>query len=258
MSPERMRVRADAVLFDLFETLVTVDASRLPVLRVGTRSQPSAIAPVLVELSKAEPTLDEADVLTAMAALRADPPRDAPPNAEFAEHLMFAALLRRLGVNDEGNALAHRLADAQMLAIVAACRPIPGARELLADLRARGFRTAVVSNLAHAASLDALLAVADPDHRFDAAATSIEVGFCKPDERPFRLALTRVGIEAGRAIHVGDDPYGDVVGAGRAGIQPVWFNPAGRPWAGGAAEPTTVTRLEDIAALLAAPGSTTV
>lgn len=250
--------RTDAVLFDLFETLVTVDDSRLPVLRVGQWSRPSAIPAVLLELASALPAVAEVDALTAMAALRAEPPRAARPNVELAEHVIFSALLRRLGVRDDGDALANRLADAQMSAIVAACRPMHGARELLAALRARGVRTAVVSNLAHAASLGGLLAAADPDHRFDAAVASIEVGYCKPDERPFRFALARVGVHARHAIHVGDDPHIDVAGATRAGIHPVWLNPSGRPWPGPAAEPTTVAGLAEVAELLGAPGSTAV
>ena len=35
--------------------------------------------------------------------------------------------------------------------------------------------------------------------------TSAEAGAAKPDPTAFRLALERLGIEAGRALHVGDE-----------------------------------------------------
>lgn len=248
----------DAVLFDLFETLITVDPSRLPSVRLSDRTVPSTVPTILSLLRKASPTVSHADAIGAIAAIRALPPVLAEPDAEIPEHHFFAALLLRLGIPDQDGAFARRLADAQMAAIIAACRPMPGARSLLATLRRRGIRTAVVSNLAHAPSFDALLSTADPEHCFDATVASIEVGFCKPDGRPFQLALARLGVQAKRALHLGDDPLGDVIGATRAGIQAVWFNPSGRAWPGAGAAPVTVATFEEVEALLGSPKSRTV
>lgn len=253
----RFQTRVDAVMFDLFDTLITVETSRLPVQRIAGRSVPSAIPAVLAELRRILPGVADVEALAAMAAVRAVPPAEGQPNQEIAEHVIFSALLRHLGVRDEADALARRLADAQMSAVVAACRPVAGARELLATLRARGLRTAVVSNLAHAASVGPLIGVADPVHRFDAVVTSIEVGYCKPGEQIFRAALARLGVEAEHTIHVGDDLEGDITGAIRAGIHAVWFNPRGRPWPGPGAEPATVTLLEEVEVLVS-PRSNTV
>jgi HAD superfamily hydrolase (TIGR01509 family) len=248
----------EAVLFDLFDTLVTVDPSRLPVLQVGGRRVPSTLPAVLDELCAACPAVTQGDALAAMAAVRAEPRAAGEAHAEVAEHVIFAAVLRRLGVRDDGDRLARRLADTQMAAIVGACRPRPDAGPLLAALRRRAVPTAIVSNLAHAASAAPLAAVAAPGHRFDALVTSIDVGYCKPDGRPFRVALARLGVEACRAVHVGDDPAGDVAGAAEAGIHPVWFNPSGRAWPGSGAAPTAVTSLRDVEALVGPPGSTAV
>jgi HAD superfamily hydrolase (TIGR01509 family) len=247
--------RVDAVLFDLFDTLVSVDESSLPVLRVGESSVPSTIPAVLLAFRAALPGIADADALSAMAAVSARRPPPGEPDREIPEHVLFAAVLRHLDVRDDADALARRLADAQMAAIVAACRPVRGARALLARLRERGLRTAVVSNLAHAGSLGALLAVPDPDHRFGAVVTSIEVGYCKPRGELFRLALERLGVEARHAIHVGDDPLADVAGAARAGIHPIWFNRAERPWPDLGGKPTTIASLGELDALLGAPPS---
>jgi HAD superfamily hydrolase (TIGR01509 family) len=247
--------RIDAVLLDLFDTLVSVDASLLPVLQVGDRVVRSTIPAVLGELRTALPGLADADALQAMIAVLAERPQRLG-NAEIPEHAVFAALLRRLGARDDDDELARRLADAQMKAVVAACRQMPGARALLATLRAGRVRTALVSNLAHAASLCELLSITDPGHSFDAVVTSIEVGYCKPDKRPFQLALTRIGVEAKHTIHIGDDVTDDVAGAMRVGIHPVWFNPRGCTWPGPASSaPTTVTTLAEAESLLCRPAS---
>lgn len=253
--PSPFRRPIDGVLFDLFGTLVNVDATRLPLLSVGGQSTHSTIPAVLVVLRAAVPGLQDADALAAMIDVLADAPRR-EDHAEIPEHAPFAALLARLRVVDPEDVLARRLADAQMAAVLAACESMPGARTLLRALRAKNIRTAVASNLAHPESLSTLLAVADPEHRFDATVTSGEIGYVKPDRRVFETALARLGVAAANAIHVGDEAKADVLGAAAAGIHPVWFNRLGRSWSDvTGSPPTTVSTLEEIATLLGTPGS---
>ena len=54
------------------------------------------------------------------------------------------------------------------------------------------------------------------------------VGVEKPDPEIFRIALRRAGVEAAEAVHVGDLYAVDVVGARRAGLEPVLLDPHGR------------------------------
>ena len=93
---------------------------------------------------------------------------------------------------------------------------LPGALEELARLRALGLELAVVGNW------DRRL----PEHLerlglapyFSAIVTSAEAGAAKPDPGPFALALGRLGVAAGRALHVGDSPA-DEDGAPAAGLR---------------------------------------
>ena len=55
----------------------------------------------------------------------------------------------------------------------------------------------------------------------DFAITSGETGFVKPDKRIFGAALSRAGVTAGRAAHVGDQLESDIQGAEASGIQPI-------------------------------------
>ena len=97
-----------------------------------------------------------------------------------------------------------------------AFEPMPGALEAVAGLRARGLELAVVSNwdIGLAEHLNRIGAAS----YFSAIVTSAEAGAAKPDPSVFRLALERLGVEPGRALHVGDEPA-DEEGARAAGMR---------------------------------------
>jgi putative hydrolase of the HAD superfamily len=95
--------------------------------------------------------------------------------------------------------------------------PEPGAFETVRRLEARGLSLCVVSNWdcglpEHLERLGLRLPVV----------TSAEAGAAKPDPAVFRLALERLGVPPGRALHVGDSPS-DAQGAAAAGMR---FAPA--------------------------------
>ncbi len=97
---------------------------------------------------------------------------------------------------------------------------VPGAVEALEELRGRGLDLAVVSNWD--IGLPEHLERIGADRLFSAVVTSAEAGAAKPDPAAFRLALERLGIADGRALHVGDED-GDEQGAAAAGMR---FAPA--------------------------------
>jgi putative hydrolase of the HAD superfamily len=98
---------------------------------------------------------------------------------------------------------------------------IPGVVEALGRLRASGLALAVVANWDY--GLHGHLERHGLAVWFDAVVTSAEAGAKKPDPRPFLLALERLGVDGGRAVHVGDHPPHDEVGARAAGLG---FEPA--------------------------------
>jgi len=61
-----------------------------------------------------------------------------------------------------------------------------------------------------------------------ALAISGDLGVLKPDPAIFEHALESLGVEKGRAIHIGDDLYADVGGAHAAGLAAgIWLNRTG-------------------------------
>jgi HAD superfamily hydrolase (TIGR01549 family) len=93
---------------------------------------------------------------------------------------------------------------------------VAGALETLASLRRRGLELALVSNwdIGLAEHVERLGAAG----LFSAIVTSAEAGAAKPDPAAFRIALERLGVEPGRALHVGDESE-DEQGALAAGMR---------------------------------------
>lgn len=77
-----------------------------------------------------------------------------------------------------------------------------------------------------------------------------ELGVGKPDPRPFEEALRRAGVTGGQAVHVGDHPLDDIVGARQAGLRAIWFNPGQLPWEGTTRPNAEIRSLREIPQLL--------
>ena len=107
---------------------------------------------------------------------------------------------------------------------------VPGAAEVLNALSASGFLLAVVSNAGGTVESElAAVGVCSVDDdavpRVGIVVDSHHVGVEKPDPRIFEFALESLGIEASRAIYIGDTVRFDVLGAEAAGIHPVHMDP---------------------------------
>lgn len=91
-------------------------------------------------------------------------------------------------------------------------------------------------------------------HHFDFVVRAEEAGAAKPHPQIFRKALEQAGCEAGQAVHVGDDPERDVLGAQAVGMRTVWVNPRGVAWTGEGGPDATVRGLEELEGVIAGLG----
>jgi FMN phosphatase YigB (HAD superfamily) len=113
--------------------------------------------------------------------------------------------------------------------------PVPGTVEpLLADLHARGYRLAILSNWPLAATVDRYADAAGWASHLAAIVVSQRVGTIKPHPTIFRAAETALGlgeVDRSSILHVGDDWAADVVGAKQAGWRAAWlrFRPGDSP-----------------------------
>ena len=98
----------------------------------------------------------------------------------------------------------------------------PDVMETLKTLRERGLRLGLVSNAAYRPRLmTQQLAALGLLSSFDGVTFSSEVGVRKPHPEIFTDALRKVGVDAGRAVFVGDRVREDVQGPQRLGMRAV-------------------------------------
>lgn len=151
------------------------------------------------------------------AAFRAEVAYYLPRTLEGSDDAGLADLLRRC----TGVFLEHAEAElepesfAQAFADSIRFRPMPGAAEALGRLQAAGLALACVSNWD--ASLEDQLDRAGIGRFFTTVVSSAEAGAAKPDPGVFAVALERLGVEPGRALHIGDTEA-DSEGAAAAGL----------------------------------------
>lgn len=106
---------------------------------------------------------------------------------------------------------------------VDAAQAMPHAHDVLRTLRERGVKTSVVTNgweEAQTRTLDACGLVG----LVDDVIVSHSVGLNKPNPAIYRLALSRLGVEAGDAWFVGDSPRNDVWGPQQVGLRSAFLN----------------------------------
>ncbi|MCC7366750.1 MAG: HAD family hydrolase [Dehalococcoidia bacterium] len=127
--------------------------------------------------------------------------------------------------------------------------PYADAGHVLAELRHRGFRLAVVTNRAFGGErFRADLRDAGLDIGWDAETVSVEVGYLKPHPEIFAHALGQLGLSAARCLMVGNSLAEDVAGAQRVGMAAAW-----RRSAPDAADVRAEYEFDELTELLAIP-----
>ncbi|WP_422742222.1 HAD family hydrolase [Mycobacterium sp. WMMD1722] len=126
-------------------------------------------------------------------------------NRDLAPYLhreAYLHVLRESGLaDDHAESLYRRVIDP------ASWTPYPDTAEVLAGLRRRDIKTAVVSNIAF--DIRPAFARIGADADVDEFVLSFEVGAVKPDPRIFRTALERLDVPAADAVMVGDSDEAD-------------------------------------------------
>lgn len=220
-------VNVRAVFFDLGDTLVDLGEGRGDyearlIVRMGR---------VVEVLAAAGVTLPERDAFCHAAALDSE----AQYHAALAEQrgIDIYAVLRRF--------LAGRGIPADD-GLVAACGDAycagggshpaalrPGARDLLAVLRAQGLCLGVVSNtLQPAHAMRRSLIGHGVAEFFAVQVYSSEIGVAKPHPDIFRAALAEAGVAPEQTVYVGDRLHADVAGAQGVGMKGVLIEVAHR------------------------------
>jgi HAD superfamily hydrolase (TIGR01509 family) len=220
-SPRPLNARPPlaAVMFDLDDTLHDDTATyRGAAARVARDvaaergvAHDALLAAYIAQAERFWSGLDAATLATPLAGLRAE---------------MWHAALGACGIDDR--ALAGRCGTAYNAYRRDLLELWPGAQELLASLRDRGYLLALITNGFSETHRDKIAALG-LDDAFDAIFIADEVGMVKPDARLFLLAAQRLGVAPAACAMVGDRFDRDVRGGAAVGMFTVWLNVRGEP-----------------------------
>ena len=210
-----------AILFDLDDTLMVFD---------GVSAQAwNECCEAFVRANAVDFT--PAELLTSIEETKAwywgDPERSrwGRENMKEARRHVFSYAAAKLGFADEEKNRAA--ADGYSARQEELWRLFDGIPEALDRLRRRYIRMAVVTN-GDSATQRRKLERFHLTPYFDFVLIDTEVGFSKPDERIFQLALDRLGLPARDVWMIGDNLVWDVQGPARLGITAVWNDYEGK------------------------------
>ena len=103
---------------------------------------------------------------------------------------------------------------------------VPGAEKALQDLTSR-YRCCLATNAGASTTLEVILALkrVRADKYFSEIFLAKEIGYEKPDRRFFTTILNHLGEPPSSLVMIGDNYQKDCIGAKRAGLKTIFFNP---------------------------------
>lgn len=202
-----------AIGFDLFNTLITVDADTMK----------AAHGMVIASLRESGLSLEEESFKEAYreAAVRF---LDDARRSERETHNRFWICE---ALQSQGHALSPedpRISTAvedYFSAFYPRTHLIPGTLEMLGTLRHR-YRLGLLSNFTHGPAAWRILTETGLIPFFDVILISGELGYRKPSAFLFQKLAVQLSSKNDGVLYVGDDPEADILGALRAGLQPIW------------------------------------
>jgi FMN phosphatase YigB (HAD superfamily) len=99
---------------------------------------------------------------------------------------------------------------------------VEGVREVLAELKKRGYRLAVISNWT--ADLPTTLGQLGLKDYFEGIFASETMGIAKPEAAAFLVPVEKLGLTPGVTAYVGDVYPIDILGSREVGMTPVWID----------------------------------
>ncbi len=210
-----------AVVFDLFETLIT------------EIRQPDAPTPRWGMLTR-ELGLDRDAFQEAWRALQH---RRMTSPVTYRDGL--AQLCRDLGTDPPANLIQEldqlRAADKRRCF----AELDPDVLAMLSAVKGSGVPIAILSNCC----VDELDGYSDSGlaELVDLAIWSFEIGVAKPDRAVYEGACRKLGVKPSDSLFVGDGSFGELDGAARAGLRPLWATWFVERWPAHLAEPRIAT-----------------
>ena len=245
--------RYQAVIFDMFDTVVNFNNLRLPLVHINGR-EVRTTSPFVYEALK--PCCGgipfEEFVHAFLGSFRAAEEIRSQENREVTARERFRMLFSRLQIPDgPGVEEWIEIGIAEHMRQLTRAMEFPEShRAVLAALWPR-YRLAMISNFDHGPTVEIALATHGVRHWLETVVVSADVGWRKPRPEIFLETLGQMGIGSGDAIFVGDTPEVDVLGAQAVGMDVIWIDRGTKPLPPGTPAPThVVSSFPEISPLL--------
>ena len=210
-----------AIVFDLFDTLVDLHFSRLPLLEYRGRQLPSTLRVQHEAVEERGHAIEFDAYLESLTATdRGFRASHLERGREVPTLVRFTRVVERLGIVDDE--LPRLLTDAHMGAIESVAEAPDHHAGVLARL-AESHPIGLCSNFTHADTALAILDRSDLRRYFSALTISETVGMRKPRPEIFEHVAGALGVAPAHILHVGDNLEADVRGAASFGMQTAWI-----------------------------------
>jgi HAD superfamily hydrolase (TIGR01549 family) len=219
-------LRFQAVVLDLFDTLVKWSPHRLPEMEIGGRRVRTTIPGLVPSLEQALGAAFRLDAFlevygAVIAEIRTE---RLATGVEITCHERFRRTLERLNVGIVGaSELAERLTRTHMAAVRAVTAAPPEHAAVIPRL-AEHYRLGLLSNFDDARTGREILGDTGVAEHFEIVVISAEARVRKPHPEIFRRVLEGLRLEPKDVLFVGDTVREDVVGARAAGIPVAWLS----------------------------------
>lgn len=167
---------------------------------------------------------------------------------DFLVNERFRFTLKECGYKGDVEKMCHLLDEEYLRFLALQPTTIPGARQLLEYLVAKGYDVNTLSNGFQGTQQQKLISggLSDLIHR---NVLSDDCGITKPQRGIFDYALEQCGAEAATTVMIGDNPDADIKGAHDAGWRTIYFNIRGLDPIEGTAD-AVVASLDEIQQIL--------
>lgn len=232
-----------AVIFDLWGTLIYDDPE------IGLQRDQLRRRLVQATLAEIGYSYEPADIQAAFLAAGSELERIHGTERDISTHGRTVLYMRHLdgSLAEQLDDDAWRRLDEAILMPALTHRPpmLPGAVDVLADIKSRDLRAGLISNtgITPGIVLSRILEDMGMMRHFDLMLFSDELEISKPAPAIFERALDELAIAPDEAVFVGDQPLLDVFGARRAGM---WMVQIGDLAADGAEPHARIAALDEL------------
>lgn len=216
--------RYQAILFDLFDTLIDIRVEQLPLVTFRRASHRSTGPLIYQALQRYYPNIsfDQFYQVFFETYQRLDEQRNLTYREILAEE-RFQQMLIELGIASPPAVIVEQLVEVHMEQLFQVMSFPAARRTVLEALRSR-YRFGIVSNFDHPPTAYRLLEHYNLTGYFDPIVISGEVGWRKPHREIFLAAINKLGFSPEQILFVGDTPWADIAGARAVGMPVVWVD----------------------------------